>query len=96
MRFGDGLSVFRQRQGERSDEVQLEQADTAKAPSIQHLPVLLGEQWLDFKRELPLKRPQDTAKFFALFLFRRIVAAKMDIHTPACNWGVTVRKRRIS
>jgi hypothetical protein len=42
MRFGDRLSMFRERQSERSDEVQFEQADAAKAPSIQHLPVLLN------------------------------------------------------
>src|SRR5713226_4272968 len=85
MRFGDCLSVFRQRQGKRSDEVQLEQSDTAKASGIQHFPVLLNEQWLDFERELPLECPQDTAKFFAIFLFGCIVAAKMDIHTSACQ-----------
>src|SRR5258708_703201 len=87
MGFCDRLGIFRQRQGERSDEVQLEQADAAKTPSIQHLPVLLNEQWLDFKRELSLKCPQDTAKFFALFLFGCIVAAKMHIHAAACQLG---------
>src|SRR6266702_8023923 len=85
MRFSDRLGLFRKRQGKRSDEVQLEQSDTAQAPGIHHFPVLLDEQWLDFERELPLECPQDTAKFFAIFLFRRIVATKMDIHTPACQ-----------
>src|SRR5258708_20492997 len=65
--------------------MQFEQSDTAKAPGIQHFPVLLNEQWLDFERELSLECPQDTAKFFAIFLFGRIVATKMDIHTPACQ-----------
>src|SRR5258708_39489019 len=87
MRFGDRLGMFRQRQGKRSDKVQLEQSDTAKAPGIQHFPVLLNEQWLNFERELPLECPQDTTKFFALFLFGCIVEAKMDIHTPACQLG---------
>src|SRR6266702_2755247 len=87
MRLGDRLGIFRQRQGERPEEVQFEQSDTAQAPGIQHFPVLLNEQWLDFERELPLECPQDTAKFFAIFLFGCIVAAKMDIHTPACQLG---------
>src|SRR6266567_892121 len=85
MRFGDRLTMFRQCQGKRSDEVQLEQSDTAQAPSIQHFPVLRNWQWLDFERKVPLECPQDTAKFFAIFLFGRIVATKMDIHTPACQ-----------
>src|SRR5713226_4607343 len=44
MRFGDRLGIFRQRQGERADEVQFQQSDTAQAPGIQHFPVLLNEQ----------------------------------------------------
>src|SRR6266699_3258366 len=63
MRFGDRLTMFRQCQGKRSDEVQLEQSDTAQAPSIQHFPVLRNWQWLDFERKVPLECPQDTHQY---------------------------------
>jgi hypothetical protein len=47
--------------------------------------MLFNKEWLGFEWELPLERPQDTAKFFTIFLLPRIVATKMDIDTPACQ-----------
>src|SRR5258708_1032106 len=49
--------------------------------------MLRNWQWLNFEWGLWLKCRQDSGKFFAIFLFSRIVATKMDIHTPASQLG---------
>src|SRR6266496_3576144 len=61
--------------------MQLEQTNATDPSCIQHFPVLLSQERLNFKRELSLQCPQDAPKFFTILLLCRIIPGKMDIYT---------------
>src|SRR5260370_12183199 len=73
------------RQGERANEMELEQPNAANTSCIQHLPMMLGQQWFFVYWQLSLQCPQHASKFLAVLLLHGIVARKMDIDTAPCQ-----------
>src|SRR2546429_4275113 len=79
MRFRDGLSLLREREGECPVQVEFQQSNAAEAACVQRFPVLLCKQRLFCHGKLPLQGPQSASEFFTFLFFLGIIAREMHI-----------------